>query len=606
MILQKLTFGKNQEETRELYYIAGSKENCYFNETGGLTFHKGEKLDLKTYFNVFSDLKWRKYTGVSKINIQIEAEGELEITVFHLSLKDKDVQKKIRLKTLFNHSGKACAKIGDILLENEGMTGIEITVLSEEARIYGGAFCTDERLPVRNVNLGIGICTFKREEYVERNIRILKNEIICNKEALAYGHLKVCIADNAGTLPIERLESKEVKIVKNPNLGGVGGFTRDMLELMQNPDVTHVLLMDDDAMISSDSLERTYVFLSLLKSEYQKHILGGALLRLGNPEKQYESGARWCNGEIQALKHDFSLNILEKILENDREEETEYTGWWYSCIPVEFILQNGLPLPLFIHRDDIEYGLRASGNFIFLNGVCVWHEAFENKLPGFLEYYDVRNLAIVNAIHNPSFTARDFKKMLLIQVSSNVGKYRYKYVDLNLKGAVDFLKGFRWFCCLDAARLHRNLAKYNYQTEEVENFVGYKGIEKGDLKVTEEAENIPGTLEKIWKIVTLNGHFFPGKRNCIKIVRPNPNIYELYRFKEVLFIDTSGNALKVQRSQKELLGAYVKLLKVFRLIDKHYNRVCEEYRKNYRYLISDGFWKKYLALNVEQEEHNGN
>ena len=35
--------------------------------------------------------------------------------------------------------------------------------------------------------------------------------------------------------------------------------------------------------------------------------------------------------------------------------------------------------------------------------------------------------------------------MLFVQVSSNIGKYRYKYVDLNLKGAVDFLRGFKWF-----------------------------------------------------------------------------------------------------------------------------------------------------------------
>lgn len=38
-------------------------------------------------------------------------------------------------------------------------------------------------------------------------------------------------------------------------------------------------------------------------------------------------------------------------------------------------------------------GLRANGQFIFMNGISIWHEAFENKLPGFLEYYDIRNLA---------------------------------------------------------------------------------------------------------------------------------------------------------------------------------------------------------------------
>ena len=87
------------------------------------------------------------------------------------------------------------------------------------------------------------------------------------------------------------------------------------------------------------------------------------------------------------------------------------------------------------------------------------------NLPGFLEYYDIRNLAITNAIHNPQYTAKEFKKMLFIQVSSNIGKYRYKYVDLNLKGAVDFLRGFKWFYNADTLKLHGELAKYNYQAQ---------------------------------------------------------------------------------------------------------------------------------------------
>ena len=50
----------------------------------------------------------------------------------------------------------------------------------------------------------------------------------------------------------------------------------------------------------------------------------------------------------------------------------------------------------------------------------------------------MRNPAIVNAIHRPDYTAKDFKVFLLKQVSRNVGKYRYQYIDMNLKAAVDF------------------------------------------------------------------------------------------------------------------------------------------------------------------------
>ncbi|MEI3199181.1 MAG: hypothetical protein V8S12_01795 [Lachnospiraceae bacterium] len=65
---------------------------------------------------------------------------------------------------------------------------------------------------------------------------------------------------------------------------------------------------------------------------------------------------------------------------NEQELATEYTGWWYTCIPLRCIDNDNLPLPIFIHRDDVEYGLRVGKKkFIFLNGIGVWHEAFEKK-----------------------------------------------------------------------------------------------------------------------------------------------------------------------------------------------------------------------------------
>ena len=279
-------------------------------------------------------------------------------------------------------------------------------------------------------------------------------------------------------------------------------------------------------------------------------------------------------------------------------QRTEYTGWWYSCIPVEFIKEKKYPLPFFIHRDDIEYGLRANGQFIFMNGISIWHEAFENKLPGFLEYYDIRNLAITNAIHNPEYTAKEFKKMLFIQVSSNIGKYRYKYVDLNLKGAVDFLRGFKWFYHVDTLKLHGELAKYNYQARPVEEFIGYHGIEAEDLNPCGRPEaEPPGKARKLWGMLSMNGHFFPAyKSETTKVARPNPNIYDLYRCKEVVYADAAGKAICVQRSRGELIKAYIKMLKVFRLIDKHYDRVCDEYRRNYSKLESREFWQNYLQL----------
>ena len=67
-------------------------------------------------------------------------------------------------------------------------------------------------------------------------------------------------------------------------------------------------------------------------------------------------------------------------------------------------------------------------------------------------------------------------------------------------------------------------------------------------------------------------------------------------YKRQVYADAAGNAICVKRSRIELLKAYIKMLKVFRLIDLHYDKVCEEYRKNHSKLESKDFWSNYLEL----------
>ena len=44
--------------------------------------------------------------------------------------------------------------------------------------------------------------------------------------------------------------------------------------------------------------------------------------------------------------------------------------------------------------------------------------------------------------------------------------------------------------------------------------------------------------------------------------------------------------------------AYLQMFRVFRLIDKRFDAVCRDYRKNYDKLTSMEFWKQYLELEV--------
>ena len=105
-----------------------------------------------------------------------------------------------------------------------GMLCFELTALEDGSCFYGGEFYTEvEEEKIRNVKIAIGICTFKREAYVTKNIGILNEHIIENQNSDLNGHLEVFVSDNGQTLDIDQLSSEKIHIVKKKKTGGAGG-----------------------------------------------------------------------------------------------------------------------------------------------------------------------------------------------------------------------------------------------------------------------------------------------------------------------------------------------------------------------------------------------
>lgn len=87
----------------------------------------------------------------------------------------------------------------------------------------------------------------------------------------------------------EQWNSDKITIHPNKNVGGAGGFTRGMIESMEQPeDITHVLLMDDDVIILPESIRRMYYLLSMLKPEFDEYFVSGARLCYEEMNIQHE------------------------------------------------------------------------------------------------------------------------------------------------------------------------------------------------------------------------------------------------------------------------------------------------------------------------------
>ena len=51
-------------------------------------------------------------------------------------------------------------------------------------------------------------------------------------------------------------------------------------------------------------------------------------------------------------------NCRKPLIERPHDEYHMYSGWWCCCYSLNMVRNDNLPLPLFIHRDDIEYEVR--------------------------------------------------------------------------------------------------------------------------------------------------------------------------------------------------------------------------------------------------------
>ena len=450
-------------------------------------------------------------------------------------------------------------------------------------------------------NIAINICTFKREPFVIRNIDILHSSIIDHPDNPLYGHLQIYISDNGKSLPKQRLNNETVHIVENKNVGGAGGFARGLIEIMHNSEkfaATHALMMDDDVIIEPEALFRTYSLLRCRKQEYADLFVGGAMLRLDNQAIQVESGASWNAGKLVSNKSAWDLRKLDLCLLNEHEEYVEYNAWWYCCTPMQVVTSDNLPLPIFIRGDDLEYGLRNMKHLALMNGICVWHEAFENKYSSFLQYYILRNLLYDNSLHFENYKLGEFLVRLYKNVIREIVYYRYKNVALIFRGVKDFLKGVEFLKTTDGEVLHQQIMEKGYKAMPVDQLEGVAFRIDDYENSMEESEN---KVQKLWRFITLNGYLLPTKKlseNHMKVVsmaqcRP----INFYRAKQVLNYDpASKKGFVTKRSWRQTIGIGFELIGMTVEIMMHFTKAKREFKKDVVQITNESFWEKYLSM----------
>ncbi len=593
MILQKLLFPKTDICSCSQMYYKGEKITVLSDEEY-CDIPKDAVLSSDTYFNSFSIEKWCKYSILSNLSLRLVLKGEFVVTI-HQTYKMLNKLKDTIVAEKYISASNISAWDMDIpLKEKKGLFYFKIKALDDTSRVYGGAYETavdESDLP--EIKLAIGICTFRREVYVKNNMRVLREAILENPSSPLYNKLEIFISDNSKTLG-DSVDSEYIHVFPNRNLGGAGGFTRSMIEAKKASEAkhfTHILMMDDDIRLNPDSLIRTYTMLRLLKTEYKDAFIGGHMLKIDAPSVQSEAADHWNIATHHPVKYNYNLESIDFIVKNEIEDTINYFGWWYCCMPIDVISDNNLPLPIFIKRDDIEYGLRNGKTFITLNGVCVWHEPFEYKSASYLEYYYFRNMCIMNSRHRLTFNGERLISEVKKRILSFVLTYRFKDAELSLLGIQHYLKGIDWLKAQDAEKLNGEIMKLGYKKEPLEN-LDYVFIH-GNYEKSLAAPKL-NRKQKIIRKLTLNGWLLPANKSIV-VPAHQPSIHHFYRAGKVLnYEEASNSGFITNRDRTAMRRIWKMYRKTVKMIKKNYKRVTTEYRDRYDELINIKFWNDYL------------
>ena len=601
-LILKNDIDKNLQDYFELLQrpadlIYNSIEKCHLIEAN-------THIDFSTYFNCLQVSYWKSHTNVKSFGVAFEFCGDATLEIVSLSRTAKNIDREILCQMPISSGERKKIEI-DIPDTEKALVYFSITAHSE-FKIYGGEYYGFiEKSDIRDIRIAIATTTFRKEAFIKKNIKILKDKILCEDSPIR-DNVFVNVIDNGRTLSPEEIEGYNVKLHSNANVGGAGGYTRGMIEAMRSEfDPTHVLLIDDDVLMVGESLFRTYYLLRTLKDEFVKCFVSGAMFDFDIRETRYEDVGfvNRGNGAYGPIKEPMDMRWIDSLARNEETDcnsgvDTAYAGWWYCCIPVVDIKENGLPLPLFIRGDDVEFSMRNKCGFVTLNGICIWHVGFAGKFNAAMELYQVHRNSFIIQAASGICDGIDFLARIKEFFWKELTRLAYGNAEQLLDSVDDFLKGPEFLKNANGEQIIKEHAAKNEKmlparqlapqfedsvNQPVYEHQGLSKFKKLIYKATLNGHLLPSfMLKRKHGVVAYDWFFSPGSQFLRKtLVAVNPN-------------DKTAAIRRMDRKRAfSLISRYRKLVKSYK---KDYAKVAKAYRDQMPEMVSMEFWKNYLNM----------
>ncbi|ROR95751.1 galactofuranosylgalactofuranosylrhamnosyl-N-acetylglucosaminyl-diphospho-decaprenol beta-1,5/1,6-galactofuranosyltransferase [Salana multivorans] len=372
-----------------------------------LTLEPGIEAGFGTYVNAFPASYWRAYTVVEHVTLELDLEGSGTISVYR---SDHEGQRFGISYVPVPTGGRVEIEIPLGQCQDGGWIWFELQAGAERLTLRSGAWTTPSE-PLRTGLTSIGITTHNKPTWCMSSLRRLADsadllELVTQVVVVDQG--TDLLTDAAGFDEVASGLGERLRVVRQGNLGGSGGFTRGMIEAVHREGTENALLLDDDVRLDPEGIRRAITFSRFARTPV---IVGGQMFDLNRPAVLH-AFAEWVDPQTfvwapapqSHRKHDFSRRSLLETPWLHKRIEGDFNGWWMCLIPVSTLKEIGYSLPLFLKWDDTEYGLRAAEHgvpTVSLPGAWIWHVTWLDKddTLDWQSYFHARNRLVVALLH---------------------------------------------------------------------------------------------------------------------------------------------------------------------------------------------------------------
>jgi galactofuranosylgalactofuranosylrhamnosyl-N-acetylglucosaminyl-diphospho-decaprenol beta-1,5/1,6-galactofuranosyltransferase len=418
----------------------------------------GEQLSFGSYFNAFPASYWRRWTVATSVQLRVLVTGAATVTVYRSNSRGNP--QRVASESTASRFGHLTFDLPLAPFGDGGWYWFDVAGGHEPSTLEWAEWVVESERPAQG-RVTVAITTFNRPDDC---VSLLRSLVASDETMDRVDRVVVvdqgtqAVADHSDFARVQGKGDGKIDVVRQPNLGGSGGFARGMYEAAYHGDSGYVLLLDDDVLVEPESILRGLAFQDLVR---QDTIVGGHMLNMYLPSMLHSFGEKvnrytfmWGPAPHTKEAHDFATDTLRETEWMHRRIDVDYNGWWMCLIPTKVVRQLGLAVPVFIKWDDAEFGLRAKDAgvpTVSLPGMAVWHVPWTDKddTIDWQAYYHARNRIVMALLHSPYRRGGELlRHSLQVQVKHGLAM-EYSAAELRLWALQDVLSG--------PAHLHRDL-----------------------------------------------------------------------------------------------------------------------------------------------------